>query len=49
MTIECVKGDVASQADVFAIVKAANAELIISSGVAGALYKAGGSMSREGM
>lgn len=40
--IEIVKGDVTNQPDVDAIVNAANTELILGSGVAGAIYRRGG-------
>lgn len=40
--LECVRGDVTSQADVDAVVNAANAELRPGSGVAGAIHAAAG-------
>ncbi|WP_260291625.1 macro domain-containing protein [Sedimenticola hydrogenitrophicus] len=42
VTLECVRGDIANQPNMDAVVNAANAELRIGGGVAGALHRAAG-------
>lgn len=42
ITVECVKGDIASQGDVTAVVNATNAQLMMGGGVAGAIHRAAG-------
>jgi O-acetyl-ADP-ribose deacetylase len=49
MKIEVVQGDITQQGDIDAIVNAANTELILGSGVAGAILRRGGAeIDREG-
>jgi O-acetyl-ADP-ribose deacetylase len=45
LTIECIQADIASQPDMDAIFKAANAQLCMGGGVAGAIHSATGASS----